>query len=180
MIWPKPEFRQWLSGVPGRPRVNGPIRFRGGTLSNHVRVVPVGRIWPGQAAVAEDRSKRSAVQQDAKNYVYGVAQYFARRCRHAAVRSLWWSSPTMAAQQKSKANSLHPDSNGGTDRYAQPRFSILYDPDRATRFKNRANVTTPEAVYDSLRSFQTMVAKDEFPAERNILAFADNGLPEHS
>src|SRR2546427_12613135 len=57
---------------------------------------------------------------------------------------------------KVEGNSLHPDSNGGTDRFAQASILGLYDPDRTTRFaKGRAeetkaalfkgNVTTPEA-----------------------------------
>ena len=43
---------------------------------------------------------------------------------------------------KIEGNALHPDSNGGTDRYAQASILNLYDPDRAQRFANALRAGT--------------------------------------
>src|SRR6266699_5389076 len=51
---------------------------------------------------------------------------------------------------KVEGNSLHPDSNGGTDRFAQASILNLYDPDRAAGFKHKQAITNPEAVFDTL------------------------------
>ena len=40
---------------------------------------------------------------------------------------------------KIEGNPAHPDSNGGTDRYAQASILNLYDPDRATVSRRTAN-----------------------------------------
>src|SRR5262249_49114130 len=51
---------------------------------------------------------------------------------------------------KIEGNSLHPDSNGGTDRFAQASILNLYDPDRAIPIRNGGNPSTMAAVVDFL------------------------------
>ncbi len=70
-----------------------------------------------------------------ENYVHGVPQYLCHghadpRRRHSAGGQVAMT----AGPTKVEGNALHPDSNGGTDRFAQASILNLYDPDRATRF----------------------------------------------
>src|SRR5439155_9888186 len=51
---------------------------------------------------------------------------------------------------KIEGNALHPDSNGGTDRYAQASILDLYDPDRALRFVQSGNTVKRESALDFL------------------------------
>src|SRR5258708_28081990 len=51
---------------------------------------------------------------------------------------------------KVEGNSLHPDSNGSTDRFAQATTLSLYDPDRAARFTSQGKNATPEGAIDFL------------------------------
>src|SRR4029079_2108151 len=85
-----------------------------------------------------------------ENYIHGVAQYFATAMptRGSAVPLVVKSND--GRPTKIEGNALHPDSNGGTDRFAQASILNLYDPDRATQFKSKGNTTTPEAAFDAL------------------------------
>ena len=51
---------------------------------------------------------------------------------------------------KIEGNALHPDSNGGTDRFAQASILNLYDPDRATHFTNGGANAPAEGAIDFL------------------------------
>ena len=69
-----------------------------------------------------------------EDYVHGVPQYYATAMptRGGAIPLVvksYEGRPT-----KVEGNPLHPDSNGGTDRFAQASILDLYDPDRATHF----------------------------------------------
>src|SRR5512138_258484 len=76
-----------------------------------------------------------------ENYLHGVPQYYA-----TAMPSPGGAIPLVVKSHegrptKIEGNSLVPDSNGGTDRYAQASILNLYDPDRASRFtRNGQNV----------------------------------------
>ena len=50
---------------------------------------------------------------------------------------------------KIEGNALHPDSNGGTDRFAQASMLNLYDPDRAQRFTRAGRTCRRSAAMDS-------------------------------
>jgi len=108
-----------LSASSRQARVNGPIRFRGGTLSKSCPRRSCCRIWPGRQRLPKTGAKDSAFSKMPENYVYGVAQYFA-----TAMPTRGGAIPLVVKFQrwppnKNRGNSLHPDSNGGTDRYAQ-------------------------------------------------------------
>src|SRR5258708_7949359 len=107
-----------------------------------------------------------------ENYVHGSPQYYATAMptRGSAIPLVVkWNDgrPT-----KVEGNALHPDSNGGTDRWAQASMLNLYDPDRAAHFSKGGSVTTPEATLDFLDSLSKMAQADggeglSFLLERN-------------
>src|SRR5438876_971215 len=82
-----------------------------------------------------------------ENYVHGVPQYFATAMptRGGAIPLVVKSND--GRPTKIEGNSLHPDSNGGTDRFAQASILNLYDPDRATAFKHEQAITNSDAAH---------------------------------
>ena len=87
-----------------------------------------------------------------ENYLHGVPNYYATAMpAHGSAIPLVVKSND-GRPTKIEGNSLHPDSNGGTDRFAQASLLNLYDPDRAASFKHNGNNTTPEAAVDFLSS----------------------------
>jgi MoCo/4Fe-4S cofactor protein with predicted Tat translocation signal len=85
-----------------------------------------------------------------ENYVHGVAQFYA-----TAMPTRTGAIPLVVKANdgrptKVEGNVLHPDSNGGTDRYAQASILNLYDPDRTQTFVHNGSVSTPEAALDAL------------------------------
>ena len=87
-----------------------------------------------------------------EDYIHGVAQFYA-----TAMPTRTGAIPLVAKSHegrpvKVEGNSLHPDSNGGTDRYAQASILNLYDPDRANTFRLRGQAKSPEEVFDYLSS----------------------------
>ena len=69
-----------------------------------------------------------------EDYIHGVPQYYATAMptRGGAVPLVVKSHEGRPV--KVEGNPQHPDSNGGTDVFAQASILGLYDPDRATRF----------------------------------------------
>jgi molybdopterin-containing oxidoreductase family iron-sulfur binding subunit len=85
-----------------------------------------------------------------ENYVHGVVQLFA-----TAMPTRGGALPLVVRSNdgrptKVEGNGLHPDSNGGTDRFAQASILDLYDPDRATDFKKAGQIISPAAAADFL------------------------------
>ena len=70
-----------------------------------------------------------------ENYVHGTPQFYA-----TAMPTRGTAVPLVAKSYdgrpiKVEGNAEHPDSNGGTDQYAQASILSLYDPDRGLNFK---------------------------------------------
>jgi molybdopterin-containing oxidoreductase family iron-sulfur binding subunit len=84
------------------------------------------------------------------NYVHGVPEYYATAMptRGGAVPLVVKSHEGRPV--KIEGNPLHPDSNGGSDRYAQASILNLYDPDRAINIRQDGNVKSAAAAYDAL------------------------------
>ncbi len=85
-----------------------------------------------------------------EGYIHGVPRYFA-----TAMPSRSGAVPLVARQEdgrpvKVEGNAAHPDSNGGTDVFAQASILQLYDPDRARRFTQGGNSASREAALDAL------------------------------
>src|SRR5205807_9784360 len=85
-----------------------------------------------------------------ENYIHGVPQFYATAMptRGGAIPLVVKSNDGRPI--KIEGNTLHPDSNGGTDRWAQASILNLYDPDRATRFTKGGNLVTADAALDFL------------------------------
>ncbi|MEY2429356.1 MAG: hypothetical protein QOJ40_2241, partial [Verrucomicrobiota bacterium] len=85
-----------------------------------------------------------------ENYVHGVPQFYATAMpnRGSAIPLVVKSND--GRPTKIEGNTLHPDSNGGTDRWTQASILNLYDPDRAGRFTKGGSVTSLEAAFDFL------------------------------
>ena len=85
-----------------------------------------------------------------ENYVHGLPQFYA-----TAMPAPGGAIPLVVKSNdgrptKIEGNALHPDTNGGTDRYAQASILNLYDPDRATRFLANGKNAPPEGAIDLL------------------------------
>src|SRR5579859_7848207 len=85
-----------------------------------------------------------------ENYVHGAPQFYA-----TAMPTQTSAIPLVAKSNdgrptKIEGNSLHPDSNGGTDRLAQASILNLYDPDRASRFTSKGKNAPMEGAQDFL------------------------------
>jgi len=81
-----------------------------------------------------------------EGYIHGVANYFATAMpnRSGAIPLVVKSHDGRPV--KIEGNDQHPDSNGGTNGFAQASILNLYDPDRAQRFtKPGTNATRAEA-----------------------------------
>src|SRR5256885_6891272 len=102
-----------------------------------------------------------------ENYIHGVAQLYATAMptRGSAIPLVVKSHE--GRPTKVEGNSEHPDSNGGTDRFAQASILNLYDPDRAGRFLQNGEVTTESKVFD----FLSEVAKKAQANEGQGLSF---------
>src|SRR6185369_3450758 len=87
-----------------------------------------------------------------ENYVHGVPQLYATAMptRGSAIPLL--AKATDGRPIKVEGNSSHPDSNGGTDRFAQASILNLYDPDRAQRFALNGNLSSRDKALEFLAS----------------------------
>jgi MoCo/4Fe-4S cofactor protein with predicted Tat translocation signal len=86
------------------------------------------------------------------DYVHGAAKYYATAMptRAGAVPLLVKSDD--GRPTKIEGNPDHPDSNGGTDLFAQASLLSLYDPDRAQRFARGGNDVSRQAALDELNA----------------------------
>ena len=85
-----------------------------------------------------------------ENYTHGVPKFYATAmpARGSALPLLVKSHEGRPI--KVEGNPQHPDSNGGTDLFAQASILNLYDPDRAQRFTQNGNAVSREAALDFL------------------------------
>jgi molybdopterin-containing oxidoreductase family iron-sulfur binding subunit len=88
-------------------------------------------------------------------YVHGVAKHFATAMptRSGAIPLVVKSHEGRPV--KIEGNPQHPDSNGGTDVFAQASILNLYDPDRAQQFKRGGHVITRAEALDALAAMAT-------------------------
>src|SRR5262245_25117483 len=156
-----PEFRQWVEREfpDGASEWSDPVSRR-----HFVRIMSASFLLAGLGIAGSGcrrpEQKILPFSKMPENYVHGVPQYYATAMptRSGAVPLVAKSND--GRPTKVEGNSLHPDSNGGTDRYAQASLLNLYDPDRAGRFVRNGQSTTPEAAHDFLTTIATRMREN--------------------
>src|SRR6476620_10829025 len=131
----KPEFRQWLE----RPFPAGVSEFDAPLSRRHfVKIMSASFMLAGLGLAStgcrRPVEKLEPFGKQPQDYVYGVPQFFATAMptRGGAISLV--AKSYEGRPIKVEGNPQHPDSNGGTDRWAQASILNLYDPDRARRF----------------------------------------------
>jgi len=146
-----PEFRQWVEREfpEGASEWTDPVSRR-----HFVRIMSASFLLAGMGLAGTGcRRPVEKIEPFGKmpeNYVHGVPQYYA-----TAMPTQGSAIPLVVKSHdgrpvKIEGNALHPDSNGGTDRFAQAAILNLYDPDRSTRFAHNAQNVTAAAAIDAL------------------------------
>src|SRR5947209_3838259 len=149
----KPEFRTWMEREfpEGASEWTDPVSRR-----HFVSIMSASFLLAGMGLAGSGcrrpEQKILPFGKMPENYIHGVAQFYA-----TAMPTRGSAIPLVAKSNegrptKVEGNSLHPDSNGGTDRFAQASILDLYDPDRAQRFTKAQSVTTPEQAFGFLES----------------------------
>jgi MoCo/4Fe-4S cofactor protein with predicted Tat translocation signal len=148
-----PEFRQWVE----REFPAGASEWTDPVSRRHFVKIMSASFLLGGLGFAGSGCRRPVERifpfsKMPENYVHGVPQYYATAMptRGSAIPLVVKS--TDGRPIKIEGNALHPDSNGGTDRFAQASILNLYDPDRATRFTSGGNSTSPAAALGFLDS----------------------------
>src|SRR5712691_6892447 len=146
-----PEFRQWVE----REFPEGASEWRDPVSRRHfVKIMSasflLAGIGLGGSGCRRPEQRILPFSKMPENYVHGVPQYYATAMptRGSAIPLVVKSND--GRPTKIEGNTLHPDSNGGTDRFAQASILNLYDPDRDTAFKYKQAITNSEAVLDRL------------------------------
>jgi MoCo/4Fe-4S cofactor protein with predicted Tat translocation signal len=146
-----PEFRQWLEREfpEDASEWTDPVSRR-----HFVKIMSASFLLAGLGLGAtgcrRPEQKIVPFSKMPENYVHGVPQFYATSMPvHGSAIPLVAKSHD-GRPVKVEGNALHPDSNGGTDRYAQASILNLYDPDRATRFTANGHDAPPEGAIDFL------------------------------
>lgn len=146
-----PEFRQWVEREfpSGASEWKDPV-----TRRNFVKIMSASFLLAGLGATGCRRpvEKIYPFAKMPENYFHGVPQYFASSMptRRTAVPLVVKSNE--GRPTKIEGNPDHPDSNGGTDAFAQASVLSLYDPSRAMRFLRNGGTETRNAALDHLAS----------------------------
>jgi molybdopterin-containing oxidoreductase family iron-sulfur binding subunit len=152
-----PEFRQWVEREfpAGASELTDPV-----TRRNFVKIMSASFLLAGLGATGCRRpvERIYPFTKMPENYYHGVPQFFAtamatRRTAQPLVVKSSDGRPT-----KIEGNSDHPDSNGGTDPFAQATVLGLYDPDRAMRFLHNGETEGRNAALDALASLSKTLA----------------------
>src|SRR3954470_8251923 len=149
----QPEFRQWLEREfpSGASEWTDPV-----TRRHFVKIMSASFMLAGlglaSSGCRRPVEKLEPFGKQPQDYVYGVPQFFA-----TAMPTRGGAVPLLAKSYegrpiKVEGNPSHPDSNGGTDCWAQASILNLYDPDRTRRFA-KGN--------DAVSKIEAMAALDE-------------------
>ncbi len=147
-----PEFRQWVEREfpPEASEWADPVSRR-----HFVKIMSASFLLGGfglaGSGCRRPEQKILPFGRMPENYVHGAPQYFA-----TAMPTRGGAIPLVVKANdgrptKVEGNSLHPDSNGGTDRFAQASILNLYDPDRAAAFKHEQAITNSDVVLETIR-----------------------------
>jgi molybdopterin-containing oxidoreductase family iron-sulfur binding subunit len=144
-----PQFRQWVEREfpSGAGEMFDPV-----TRRHFVKIMSASFLLAGLGATGCRRPVENIYPfaKMPENYAHGVPQFFATAmpARREALPLVVKSSD--GRPTKVEGNPDHPDSNGGTDAYAQASVLSLYDPDRAQRFAMNGSLSSKAAALDAL------------------------------
>jgi len=138
-----PEFRQWVE----REFPAGASEFADPVSRRHfVKIMSASFLLAGMGLVGCRRPEEKILPfgKAPEGYIHGMPQFFATAMpiRGSAIPLVARSND--GRPTKVEGNSLHSDSNGGTDRFAQASVLDLYDVDRAMRFTKRGDTVSRE------------------------------------
>jgi len=146
-----PQFRQWLEREfpAGASEFSDPVSRRSFVKLMSASFALGGLTFLGSGC-RRPEEKILPFGKSVEGFVHGVPQHFATAMptRAGAVPLLVKSSD--GRPTKIEGNPDHPDSNGGTDTFAQAALLSLYDPDRAQRFVRGGNTISRNAATDAL------------------------------
>ena len=147
-----PEFRQWVEReFPEGASELDPLSRRHFMKIMSASFLLAG-VGLGASGCRRPVEKLEPFGRMPENYVHGAPQYYATAMPTADGAIPLVVKSNDGRPTKIEGNAAYPESNGGTDRFAQASILNLYDPDRATRFTFNQQTTTPEAAYDFLAS----------------------------
>jgi MoCo/4Fe-4S cofactor protein with predicted Tat translocation signal len=144
-----PEFRQWVEQEfpSGATELTDPVNRR-----HFMKIMSASFLLAGFGLTGCRRPVSNILpfNKQPDDYLHGVPQYYATAMltRGTAIPLVVKSSD--GRPTKVEGNSLHPDSIGTTDIFAQASLLDLYDPDRAMHFKQAGKVMTRPATLDFL------------------------------
>ena len=144
-----PEFRQWVEQEfpAGASEFTNPVSRR-----HFVQIMSASFLLAGLGLTGCRRPEEKILpfSKMPENYAHGVPQFYATSMpvRGSALPLLVKSSD--GRPTKIEGNPEHPDSNGGTDTFAQASILNLYDADRAHRFTKAGNEVSREVALDAL------------------------------
>jgi MoCo/4Fe-4S cofactor protein with predicted Tat translocation signal len=155
----KPEFRQWLerefpSGASVAPE--------GETRRDWIKLMSASFMLAGVGGFAagcrRPEEHLTPFAKQPEGYIHGKAQHFA-----TAMPTRGSAIPLVAKSHdgrpvKLEGNPLLPNSNGGTDSFAQASLLNVYDPDRAYRHSKAGSDVKVEALRDALTEISTKFA----------------------
>jgi MoCo/4Fe-4S cofactor protein with predicted Tat translocation signal len=186
-----PEFRQWVEREfpEGASEWSDPVSRR-----HFMKIMSASFLLAGMGLAGSGcRRPVEKIEPFAKmpeNYVHGVPQYYATAMPTGSGALPLVAKSNDGRPTKVEGNSLHPDSNGGTDRFAQASILNLYDPDRAQSFTQGGNVRSPEAAMDFLTSLSRQAQANEgqglsfllertsSPSRQRLQTAVSNALPK--
>ncbi len=169
----KPEFRQWMEReFPA----GASIAPDGETRRDWIKLMSASFMLAGVGGFASGcrrpEEKLMPFSRQPEGYVHGKPQYYATSMPYRGTAVPLVAKSYEGRPVKLEGNALHPDSNGGTDPYAQAALLSLYDPDRAYRHTVGGNDAKVEAVRDALSAISKRFAANggdglAFLAERS-------------
>jgi MoCo/4Fe-4S cofactor protein with predicted Tat translocation signal len=144
-----PEFRQWVEREfpSGASEFSDPIGRR-----HFIKIMSASFMLAGFGLTGCRRPEEKILPfaKQPEDYIHGVAKFYA-----TAMPTRGTALPLLVKSHdgrptKIEGNPDHPDSNGGTDTFAQASILSLYDPDRAKRFTKDGNAVPLEETLDFL------------------------------
>src|SRR5580658_2947600 len=139
-----PEFRKWMEREfpAGASEFFDPVNRR-----NFVKIMSASFLLAGLGATGCRRPTENIYPfaKMPENYIHGTPQFFATAMptRRSAIPLVVKSSD--GRPTKVEGNPDHPDSNGGTDPFAQASVLSVYDPDRANRYALNGSMSSKSA-----------------------------------